>query len=444
MPFDGGGNFTRTPGTLIANSAALVSQQVNDETNNAVTGINGKVNLDGKLAMTGLQTLSGDGTAVAHPATVKQLQQEIISKAASVAGTVDAITIAMSPASVAWVTKETFEWISGGANTSATPTINKDGIGAKTIVSSTGAALAAGATGVSGVLNRGYYDGTNVRLLTPQASAFTGGTATSALIMSGKDFREAKGANVAAAATTDIWTNADGNDVNVTGNTGITSFGTAHQAGEKRYVLFTGTPLITYNGTSMVMNTGGSNYQVAAGDFAIVDALTTANMQVTIFPASGGAISVGKSLSNVTTSGTTVDITVTGTPTRIFVALNGVSGSAAGNLTLRLGTGGGIVSTNYASMAVGSASTNITTSTPATTSFQLSSTAAASSLHSGVLTLIHTGGNNWSISGGIADPVGNIIYSTAGTVSLGAAVTTIRLLMGAGTFDAGSISAAWD
>ena len=170
MSFDGAGNFSRTPGTRIANAGSLVSAQVNDETDNLVNGINGKVNLDGKLAMTGLQTLFADGTAVLHAATVGQLQKEIISKAASVGGTVDVITIVMSPVSTAWATKETFEWISGGANTISTPTINKDGIGAKTIVSSTGAALLAGATGISGVLNRGYYDGTNVRLVSQDAT----------------------------------------------------------------------------------------------------------------------------------------------------------------------------------------------------------------------------------------------------------------------------------
>lgn len=287
MPFDGAGNFTRDPTTRIANQGALVSAQVNTETDNAVVGINGKVNLDGKLTHTGLQTLFGDGTAVAHPTTVRQVQQGIVSKASAVGGTVDAITITMSPASVAYVTKETFEWISGGANTSTTPTINKDGLGAKTIVSATGGALVAGATGVSGVLNRGYYDGTNVRLL---SSSFIGGTATTALIMSGKDFREAKSAAVASAGTTDIWTPADGNYVHVTGTTTITSLGTAHQAGEERTVIFDGSLTLTHNGTSLILP-GATSIPTAAGDRMIVRADTTANMNVIgYFPASGKAV----------------------------------------------------------------------------------------------------------------------------------------------------------
>ena len=309
MPYDGAGNFTRTPGTRIANAGPLVSAQVNDETDNLVTGINGKVNLDGKLTMTGLQTLYGDGTSALHGATVQQVQKGILGVASAVAGTVDAIQVTMSPASTTWTSKEHLEWVSAGANTITTPTISKDGgTTNKTIVSADGSALAVGATGASGFLNRGYYDGTNVRLIS--SSQFNGGTATTPLIMSGKDFRQAKSANVASAATTDIWTPADGNFVHITGTTTITSLGTAHQAGEERTVVFDGALTLTHNATTLILP-GAANITTAAGDSMIVRADTTANMKVISYTKANGqplATSGGMTLiSTVTTnSGNTI------------------------------------------------------------------------------------------------------------------------------------------
>lgn len=64
--------------------------------------------------------------------------------ASAVGGTVDAITMTFSPAFTALVDKMEFGGRATGANTSATPTVNPDGLGALTIVKGNGAALAAG------------------------------------------------------------------------------------------------------------------------------------------------------------------------------------------------------------------------------------------------------------------------------------------------------------
>lgn len=74
----------------------------------------------------------------------------------------------------------------------------------------------------------------------------------------------AKGANIASAATTNIWA-TDGNLVHVTGTTGITSLGTAAQAGATRTVIFDGAVLLTHNATTLVLP-GGSNYTTTAGE----------------------------------------------------------------------------------------------------------------------------------------------------------------------------------
>lgn len=84
--------------------------------------------------------------------------------------------------------------------------------------------------------------------------------------------RTGKGANIASAATCNIWS-ADGNLVHVTGTTGITSFGTAGQAGEWRLVVFDGALTLT-DGANL--NTPfGLSVTTAAGDIALVVADTT-------------------------------------------------------------------------------------------------------------------------------------------------------------------------
>lgn len=74
-----------------------------------------------------------------------------------------------------------------------------------------------------------------------------------------------------AAATTDLSTST-GNYVEITGNTGITSFGT-HAAGHLLHLKFSGAPLITHSATLDLP--GQVNIQIAAGDTMIVRALGT-------------------------------------------------------------------------------------------------------------------------------------------------------------------------
>lgn len=77
---------------------------------------------------------------------------------------------------------------------------------------------------------------------------------------------QAKGANVASAATVDLGAIADGSYVHITGTTGITSFGTV-AAGVSRTVVFDGALTITHNATSMILP-GAANITTAAGDVA--------------------------------------------------------------------------------------------------------------------------------------------------------------------------------
>lgn len=76
-----------------------------------------------------------------------------------------------------------------------------------------------------------------------------------------------KGADIASAGTTDLST-ATGNYVHITGSVTITSFGTV-TTGHMRHLVFDGAPLITHNGTSLILP-GAANIQAVAGDTALM------------------------------------------------------------------------------------------------------------------------------------------------------------------------------
>jgi hypothetical protein len=99
----------------------------------------------------------------------------------------------------------------------------------------------------------------------------------------------AKGAAVASAAATDIWSAGDGTLLHVTGTTTITSLGTAPQAGAVRLLLFDAALTLTH-GASLVLNAGGANITTAAGDMAVVVADTTTRHYCYLFRASGATV----------------------------------------------------------------------------------------------------------------------------------------------------------
>lgn len=75
-------------------------------------------------------------------------------------------------------------------------------------------------------------------------------------------FSLAKGADIASAATLTL--GSDGNYFVVTGNVGITAI-SSKAAGTVIRLRFSGTPLLTHNGTSLILM-NDQNFQIAAGD----------------------------------------------------------------------------------------------------------------------------------------------------------------------------------
>lgn len=118
--------------------------------------------------------ITGSGYTPAE-GTLTQVAQAVRSQRLNfiqtIGGTAGAITATLAPAPLAWseLVGTPLVFITTSTNT-ATPTINLNGLGAKTIVYRDGAALAAGAW-LTGALVTVVYDGTNVRLLEASKSA---------------------------------------------------------------------------------------------------------------------------------------------------------------------------------------------------------------------------------------------------------------------------------
>lgn len=206
--------------------------------------------------------------------------------AATVGGTVDAITATFSPvfASLAASAGIVLALPLTGANTSTTPTLAIDGFTAKTIVTGSGSAMVAGAIPGGDFVGLFVYDASadKFQMLNP-----SGGVTTGDIIMSGAMIVEAEGAAVASAASCNIWA-TDGNTCHVTGTTQIDDFATAPQAGAWKKVIFDDA-LILNQSANLNLNGGGEDITTEAGDMAFVYADTTTQMDVFVVRKSGAS-----------------------------------------------------------------------------------------------------------------------------------------------------------
>lgn len=105
---------------------------------------------------------------------------------------------------------------------------------------------------------------------------------------------ESEGANIASAATTDIWATT-GNTMHITGTTTITNLGTPSKVGAWRKVIFDGILTLT-NGANLVLP-GSADITTAPNDFAFCYADTSTQTNVVYFKVDGTAVvsSVGPS-----------------------------------------------------------------------------------------------------------------------------------------------------
>ena len=149
-----------------------------------------------------------------------------------------------------------------------------------------------------------------------------------------------------------------------------------------------------------------------------------------------------------TTSGTTKDFT--GIPSwvkRITVMFNGVSTNSTSNIIVQLGTGGGPTYTTSGYAGTNQSGNGGVTTTAMTTGFLLATQVAAAGNQNGSVTLTNLSGNVWTETGILGNPVSTAIYNfSAGAVTLGAALTAVRITTanGTDTFDAGSVNILYE
>lgn len=128
------------------------------------------------------------------------------------------------------------------------------------------------------------------------------------------------GTTVASAATTNIW-GLDGDVLDVSGTTTITSLGTAPRAGKMKTVRFTGALTLT-NGANLILP-GGANITTANGDFATFLAITTTQIAcVSYVKANGAPVTLGTTAQFLRGDGT-YSATLTGNLTATGMTLSG-------------------------------------------------------------------------------------------------------------------------
>lgn len=438
MPFNGAGIFSRTPGTRIANQGPLVSAQVNDETDNLVLGINGKVNLDGLLTYTGLHTLFGDGTALLHQASVRQVQNGVSSHATAVGGTVDAIQLTMSPANTTLTTNEKVRWKSAGANTIVAPTLSKDGgVTNKTIKKGASAALAVGDLGASGQENEATYNGTDWILTNTQSAGSSLSAASTTDVLTGTDTAKyvtadanaalwEKGTDIASAGTISV---GEGGTFDVTGTTSITDIDPAtDKAGRRFSLVHEGIHTLTHNASTMI-NLTGANIVTAVGDIStwqsegsdVVRMIGYSRADGTALVTSGGdAWSLIGTLS--TASGATVTQALGATYKQIRAVGSGVSSSGSfANMRVQITDDG----TNYGT-AIAIAVQNAAAGDSCGWLMDIFNTGVAATTKQ----ITSVSSNNAGVGGGFfgAEATENGITHS------------VRFSPGAGNFDAGSIA----
>lgn len=160
----------------------------------------------------------------------------------------------------------------------------------------------------------------------------------------------------------------------------------------------------------------------------------------------GGVSGIATTLTErATTSGTDISFTVPNTAKVIYVGFLGCSFSGSNdNWTIRLGTSGGIVTSNYQTTATftGGGSTPSGGNVYGTDAFYIYYSASAGNVIYGQVTIANMGNNQFTSQGNIRG--GAYVGVSGGYVSLGGAITTVQVRTQNGrTFDAGGVNVTY-
>lgn len=227
-----------------------------------------------KLTGLGAGAVNGDSVRYEQAALRDGVQEQAYTRFTA-SGLVNALAGTLSPAIAAYAAGLRVTCTPNLANTTTTPTLNLNALGAKTIKkrdsSGTAVALAAGDYNASGPFDF-EFNGTDFILLN---AANSGGNLTGGL--------NGKLTTVASATTPDIFAVTVGNLIDYTGTATCTGFVAAPQAGAERTLVCADTAIFTAGANMLIDGFGsGQSFTAASGDKVVVRATTTTQFRLTI------------------------------------------------------------------------------------------------------------------------------------------------------------------
>lgn len=241
--------------------------------------------------------------------------------------------------------------------------------------------------------------------------------------------------SLASANVTDLGSTGS-HTVNVTGSSVITSLGTsASQNAPVFMVRFTGSPILTYNATSLITQTG-ANINVNAGDAMLAEYLGSGNWKILLYQSgvSTNQYAVRTTTASVASNTTpaadtqlTIPIGATGTYI-VNAWINDASGTSAGGLKGGIYFTGSSLAAYWAMMGVGTGTTNVPLAAMGTpVEMQSAQNGVGSMYIQGFLQATSTGtlSFNWAQNG---------MNSTASVVAAGSYLEVTQVSAQAGSF----------
>lgn len=277
MPTNGSGIYSLPAGYVAIPGTTILDTQHNAPLEDLAQAQTDRLMRNGSNAMTGPLTLAGNASANLHATPLAQVQSliaasSIFFNSTPSTGSANAQVVA-TMTNYALATGVRAAFVAGYTNTGAT-TLNIASTGVKNIYrdSPGGPQALTGGEIIVGQLVTVVYDGTQYVLQNSSLALL--GPRTS----------------LASASTTDLGT-IPSHNINITGTTTITSFGSSASTTYPIYhITFAAALTLTHNASSLILP-GSTNITTAANDSAVVQYLGSGNWLVMSYArASGGTI----------------------------------------------------------------------------------------------------------------------------------------------------------
>jgi hypothetical protein len=254
-----------------------------------------------------------------------------------------------------------------------------------------------------------------------------------------------KGADIASATAPAVG-DVVGFMHDITGTTAIEGLGTV-SAGIHKVLKFEGALTLTHNATSLILP-GGANITTANGDVAWFISEGAGNWRCLAYmKADGSHLGPVLSTEQATTSGTSKDFSIPSWAKKITVQFVGVSTSGTDALLIQLADSGGVEDSGYLGACSRLTDSGAVSVGTFTAGFGISGASASNVIHGTVVLTLEDAANfTWVASGNLADSAAGLTFTTAGSKSLSAALSSVRITTSGGTdtFDAGAVNVVYE